>query len=260
MNLNINKTSYNNNKPYPHCYIDNFLDNELALKCQNEILNIDEKEWDRYENPFEGKYTLRNKNNFPYHCNKLFNLLTSDETLNYLSNIANTKLYNDPNKNWWGIHKYKNGDHLDIHSDAGCHPITKQKKHVTLGIYLSKNWKDENGGYLEFWSGDSVVNNNAEIFECKNKILPIFNRMIMFSNTNNAWHGNPIPVNIKNDETRIFLTLSYLSDVHVCPMDNIREKAFFVKRPNDPIDEEKDKLRLLRCDSVRYKEIYNILK
>jgi len=84
--------------------------------------------------------------------------------------------------------------------------------------------------------------------------------MIMFSNTNNAWHGNPKPVKINNDEVRIFLTLSYLSEEYEEPMDNKRQKAFFVKRPSDPVDKEKDKLRLLRCDLIRYKEIYNIQK
>lgn len=260
MNFNIDKETFNGAHCYPHCYIDNFLNEEEALKCQNEILNIKNEEWDRYENPFEGKYTLRNKNNLPENCSNLFNKLISDETLETLSKIVGVKLYNDPTKNWWGIHKYKDGDHLDIHSDAGCHPLTGQKKHITLGIYLSKNWKEENGGHLEVWSGNSVINDDAEIYKCKNKILPIFNRMIMFSNTNNAWHGNPEPVKIKNDEVRIFLTLSYLSEEHEEPMDNKRQKAFFVKRPSDPIDKEKDKLRLLRCDPIRYKEIYNMKK
>ena len=35
---------------------------------------------------------------------------------------------------------------LDIHVDAGLHPITKQKKQLTIGIYISKDWKEENIG------------------------------------------------------------------------------------------------------------------
>jgi len=108
--------------------VHNVLDSSFAKKCQDEILNIDEKEWDRYDNPFEGKYTLRNKNNLPNNCQKLFNFLISDSFVNHLSKKCGEQLYNDPNKNWWGIHKYKNGDHLDIHSDAGIHPLTGQKK------------------------------------------------------------------------------------------------------------------------------------
>lgn len=257
-NINVSPETYNKNLPYPHCVIDNILDNSFAMLCQEEIININDDKWDRYNNPFEQKYTLRNKNDLPENCQKLFDILTNTDTIDKLSQITGEQLYNDPTKNWWGIHKYDNGDYLDIHSDAGIHPDTKQKKHITLGIYLSKNWKEENGGHLEIWDGDSVLNNNAKLTKCYNRILPEFNKLVLFTNTNNAWHGNPNPLLIKKDEKRIFLTLSYLSNKHTDNYTNIRTKAFFVKRPNDPEDEEKDKLRLLRADPEKYKQIYNM--
>jgi hypothetical protein len=34
--------------------------------------------------------------------------------------------------------------------------------------------------------------------------------------------------------------------------------AFFIARPGDPVDEEKDRLRLLRADPERYKEVYKL--
>lgn len=253
----IDSVVYNSANPYPHCVIDNILDNEFAYKCQEEILNIPNDMWDRYNNLFEQKYTLRDKNNMPYYCQQLFNLLTSENVLDIMSNIMGEKIYNDPTKNWWGIHTYNDGDYLDIHSDAGNHPLTKQKKHITLGIYLSCNWTEENGGHLEIWNGESVLKDDAILYDCKARILPIFNRMIMFTNTINAWHGNPEPVNIKNNEKRIFLTLSYVSEKHDEGMENNREKAFFVSRPSDPINLEKDRLRLLRADPNHCLNVYN---
>lgn len=254
---NIDKRDYNTAVPYPHYVLDDILDTEFAIKCKEEILNIPAEKWDRYNNVFEQKYTLRDKNDMPPYCNNLFKLLTSDIVVNKLSDIVGQKLYNDPTKNWWGIHTYKNKDYLDIHSDAGNHPLTKQKKHITFGIYLSHNWTQVNGGHLEVWDGDSVLKDDAKLFNCKNRILPIFNRMIMFTNTINAWHGNPEPVNIKTDERRIFLTLSYISEQHDNGMENNREKAFFVSRPNDPVNEEKDKLRLIRADPNNCINVYN---
>jgi hypothetical protein len=255
--LTISPTIYQETTPYPHCELSDVLDSNFALKCQEEILNIPPEMWDRYNNPFEQKYTFRDKNNFPENCKKLFEILTSQEVVDILSTIVNEQLYNDPNKNWWGIHTYKNGDYLDIHSDAGNHPLTKQKKHVTLGIYLSYKWKSENGGYLEIWDGQSVLDDTAKLDKCCNKILPSFNKLILFINTTNAWHGNPEPVIINNDEKRIFVTLSYVSDKHTDRMENNREKAFFVKRPDDPDDNEKDSLRLLRADPIKCKTIYS---
>jgi hypothetical protein len=40
-------------------------------------------------------------------------------------------------------------------------------------------------------------------------------------------------------------------------MENNREKAFFVRRPNDPINLEKDQLRLLRADPNKCINVYN---
>ena len=50
--------------------------------------------------------------------------------------------------------------------------------------------------------------------------------------------------------------MSYLSEKHNEGMENNREKAFFIKRPFEPYNLEKDKLRLLRADPFECKYIY----
>jgi len=239
--------------PFPHLLVENFLEPSFAKICQEEILSLGMDSFDRYSNLFEQKWTFRDKNNLPTNCKKLFEIFESEDFMDKLSNLVGEKLYKDPTKNWWGIHIYDNGDYLDIHSDAGIHPVTKQKKHITLGLYLSKDWKPENGGYLELWEGNSVLSEKPEITVCCKKILPKFNTLILFVNNTVAWHGNPEPVKV-DKEKRIFVTLSYLSDKH----DNGKEKAYFVKRPSDPENEEKDRLRILRADSEKCKNVYNV--
>jgi UDP-N-acetylglucosamine 4,6-dehydratase len=256
LNFNVDPISFKETKPFPYLKMENVLEESFAKQIQTEILNIQDGEWDRYENPLEHKYTLRNKENMPYECNKLFTMLTSNDFVNYLSSVMGYEIKNDPTKNWWGIHKYDHGDHLDIHVDAGLHPKTKQKKQLTVGIYLSKDWKEENGGHLEIWSGDNASNMEATIVKCCDKILPIFNTLVLFECNDYAWHGNPTPVICKNGEKRIFLTLSYVSEQYVDL--NKKEKAFFVKRPDDPADEEKDKIRMMRCDPEKYIEVYRV--
>lgn len=258
LDFKLKKNEYLNAEPFPHCIITDILDKDFALELQKEILNISEEKWDRYDNPFEKKYTLRDKFNLPKNCKKLFDYLNSKNFLNQLSNIVDEELYLDKNKNWHGIHKYIDGDFLDIHSDAGLHPVYELKKHITLGIYLSKNWKEENGGHLEIWEGEDINKKDCKLLNCVNKILPSFNKLIMFDNTNNAWHGNPNPVRIKNNEKRIFLTISYLSKKYENNYNNKLKKAFFIPRPFDNWCEEKKKLVLLRCHPEKYKEIYNL--
>jgi len=252
--INIVSEQYQNQKPYPYTFQDNILNEEIANKIQMEILDISDAAWDRYENPFESKFTLRDKYNFPENLNKLFDELQSSEFVDKLSEITGYKLLLDSTRNFWGVHKYNSGDKLDIHVDAGLHPITKQKKQVTVGIYLSSNWKVEYGCNLEMWSGDSSESNKAKLYEKMDSITPLFNRMVIFNCNDYAWHGNPEPVNCPADSKRIFVTISYLSENYTDT--NKRQKAFFVARPDDPIDEEKDRLRLMRADPDSFKNVY----
>jgi Rps23 Pro-64 3,4-dihydroxylase Tpa1-like proline 4-hydroxylase len=256
LKIDIKPKEYHTAEPYPHMVFDNVLDEEFGYALQREILEIPDDQFDRYSNPFEQKWTLRDKNNLPPLSQQLYNYLQSEECLEQLSELVGIELINDPNKNFWGIHKYDDGDKLDIHVDAGAHPVNKMKKEITLGIYLSKNWKEENGGHLEVWEGENSKNNDAKLIKCANKVLPIFNRMIIFSCTDYSWHGNPHPVKCEGDEKRIFFTLSYLSKRD--EYENKRQKAYFVKLPDEPEDEEKDKLRLLRADPEKYKEVYRV--
>ena len=131
--------------PFPYMKSDNYLDKDKAVLIQEEILNIPKEQWDRYDNPFEQKYTLRDKYNFPPLLKELFEKMESDEFIEKLSEKCGYKLYKDSTRNFWGVHKYDNGDKLDIHVDAGLHPTTRQKKQLTFGIYLSSNWLEEYG-------------------------------------------------------------------------------------------------------------------
>lgn len=253
-NIEISSFCYKNINPFPYYYQDNILNEDFAKKLQEEILNIDDKDWDRYENPFEKKFTLRNKFNFPPLLKSLFEELTTEKFVNKLSNICGYNLFLDESRNFWGVHKYKNEDKLDIHVDAGLHPNTKQKKQLTLGIYLSSNWKENYGCKLEIWKGDNASDDSAKIYEKVDEISPIFNRLVLFTCNDYSWHGNPEPVVGENDAKRIFITISYLSDNLIDQ--NKRTKAFFVPRPSDPEDNEKDKLRFLRSDPEKYKYVY----
>jgi Rps23 Pro-64 3,4-dihydroxylase Tpa1-like proline 4-hydroxylase len=242
--------------PFPYGMQDNFLDSEFAYLVQQEILNITQDEWDRYENPFEQKYTLRNKYAFPFNLNKLFEELTKETFIEELSKLVGYELTLDTTRNFWGVHKYGEGDKLDIHVDAGLHPTLNLKKQITLGIYLSYEWKEEYGCHLEIWSGDNCAATNPKLIEKVDSISPLFNRLVIFTCNDYAWHGNPEPATCQENSKRIFITLSYLSKNF--EDENKRVKAFFIARPNDPLDYEKDKLRLIRADPEKYKEIYRI--
>jgi Rps23 Pro-64 3,4-dihydroxylase Tpa1-like proline 4-hydroxylase len=254
--ITIDAEKYQKTQPFPYAFQDYILDVTAAKLLQNEILSIPQEAWDRYSNPFEDKWTLRDKYAFPTMLSLLFKELESERVISQLSRICGYSLMIDPTRNFWGVHMYNNGDKLDIHVDAGLHPLTKQKKQVTLGIYLSANWKEKYGCELEIWRGDSAASPAPKLFEKIVSIAPIYNRMILFTCNDYAWHGNPEPVQAPDNAKRIFITMSYLSENDFDK--NKKVKAFFIARPGDPIDENKDKLRLLRADPDKYKDIYRV--
>jgi|694.fasta_scaffold138821_3 hypothetical protein len=255
--FNILPEEYQNIKPYPYYYQDNILDPKFALELQKEILEIPKDAFDTYDNPFETKLTFRDKNNFPELSERLFKYLESDYYINKVSKLCGYKLIKDPNRNFTQIHTYENNGKLDIHLDAEVHPITKDYKMITLGIYLSYDWKDTYGCDLEIWNGDSWKESNHKIYDCVTKVAPIFNRLIIFTNTNNSWHGNPNIMDGNNDSKRIFVTISYLSPNENKDNNQIfREKALFIQRPIDVYDEGKEKLIKIRADPVLYKTVY----
>ena len=254
----VDPQSYQGTTPYPYAVQDDILDESFAYMLQKEIMEIPDEAWDRYENPFESKFTLRDKYQFPPHLSALFDELQRKEVVEQLSAIVGHKLLVDPTRNFWGVHKYNHGDKLDIHVDAGLHPTTKQKKQVTFGIYLSANWREEYGCHLEVWSGENAALHDAKLLERIASVAPLFNRMVLFTCNDVAWHGNPEPAICPEDAKRIFITISYLSEYEGDA--NKRQKAYFVARPGDPIDHEKDRLRILRADPEKYKEMYRTLQ
>jgi Rps23 Pro-64 3,4-dihydroxylase Tpa1-like proline 4-hydroxylase len=172
--------------------------------------------------------------------------------------LVGYELLLDTTKNFWGVHKYYSGDKLDIHVDAGDHPILDLKKQVTIGIciYLSHNWKIDSGCELEIWNGTSCAIKKPQLYNKVASISPLFNRFIIFTCNDFAWHGNPTHVKSNSDSKRIFITLSYLSKNK--NDNNNRKKAFFIETPDLPFDLEKQKLRDLRANISTYKDIYRI--
>lgn len=247
--FNITSNTYINTKPYPYMYIDNVLDENFANILQKEILDIPDTEFDTYNNPFEKKLTLRNKNNFPTNLQLLMNYLISEEFINKLSLLTGYKLIPDEHKHYYGIHKYFSGGKLDIHLDAGIHPKNELKKQVTLGIYLSSNWNNSYGGELEIWEG-----NTNSIHKCVEKIEPKFNRMIIFTCNDISWHGNPNIIKCPEDACRIFITMSYLSNNF--SDSNKLKRALFVANPNDDNSTTLDELRIRRSNNELCHTVY----
>ena len=80
----------------------------------------------------------------------------------------------------------------------------KLDRRLNMLIYLNKNWSENNGGQLELW--------DRKMQKCVKNIIPIFNRMVVFSTTDFSYHGNPNKVKVESNLSRKSIALYYYSN------------------------------------------------
>jgi Rps23 Pro-64 3,4-dihydroxylase Tpa1-like proline 4-hydroxylase len=212
-----------------------------------EILEIPDDAFDRYSNPFEQKYALRDKFRLPDSLGLLIQALEQDASR--FSEIFGVHLYPDLLRHYCGVFKYMQGDKLDVHVDAGIHPQTKTRKHVTAVLYLGQELAP-----LELWEGENCTQDNPQLIRVAASIEPQHGTLVVFENNDYGWHGVPI---CDSEGLRIVVTVSYLSD-GIEAFDNKRQRAFFVPRPWEQWTAEQYELRNKRADPERYKEVYRV--
>ena len=204
------KTQYATAYPYPHTVIDNFMNEQFLNRAVNHLEYVD---WgyDDGENGNSNQvkklyspYKVGMENTMPEHVTNLLNFLNSKEVLTYLEELTGIPdLIADPGLYGGGVHRILTGGKLSVHADYNFHPITKLHRRVNLLLYLNKDWKEEWGGDLQLWNKDMSM--------CVKKILPIFNRAVIFNITSDAYHGHPGPLKSPEGIDRLSFALYYFT-------------------------------------------------
>lgn len=221
--------------------VDNARDSIRALPASS---------WARYDSPFEAKHTLADKGWLvtSWDLKRLFDWLY-DDVHDIAEALFGVDLSPDPDGQYTGVFRYGTGDHLGVHVDAGIHPASGLRKHVTAVLYFGGD------GPLELWEGTNAVMFDgapSRVFTRAHSIAPNAARLVLFENNDYAWHGTPVNT---GTEDRIVATVSYLSG-EVDHWENKRQRAYFVPRPDEPWTAETYALRDLRSDPVRFAEAY----
>jgi len=204
-------SSFINAAPYNNIVIDNFLDTEYAEQILREIISLNgflDDEYVKKETDFEvqsKKIGLSDYNKFGPVTQSFIDLSNSFEFIDFLEKITGIKeIQSDPHLYGGGIHRTKNGGKLAIHADFNIHPITKKHRRINALLYLNKDWKSEYKGELELWNNDMT--------KCCVKIPPIFNRLVVFRITDDAFHGHPEIWSAPFHIPRYSLALYYYTD------------------------------------------------
>ncbi len=80
------------------------------------------------------------------------------------------------------------------------------------------------GGHLELW--------DANMTRCVQRIPPVFNRMTIFTNTDESFHGHPTPLSAPEDKMRYALQLVYYTKVN--EKERPIKREIIVSEPSSP--------------------------
>ena len=237
-----------NAKPFPHLVIDNFLDPKILDEVLNAFPQKDELDFYKYENQLERKLAFDQVSKLP---DPIYNILTQMNSavfISFLEKLTGIEgVIPDPYYRGGGIHQIEKGGKLDVHIDFNIHTKFKLNRRLNAIIYLNKDWEEAYGGHFEIWKGHQGENGQHILESCENRILPIFNRFVIFATSAKSYHGHPEPLTCPEGRSRKSIALYYYT--------NGREDEFnetpahsttFIKRPEDPDNKELDELRQKR--------------
>jgi hypothetical protein len=190
--------------PFAHIVLENFLEPEVLKKCVAEFNTLNETDgWINYKHYNENKRGLNKLDLLPDTIKATINELNSPAFLEWLGAITGIKgLQKDDGLEGGGIHQSTRGGYLNIHADFTVHPHHRNwQRRVNVLVYLNEGWKEEWGGKLELW--------DTKMKACEEKVLPVFNRCVIFNTDADSYHGHPEPMICPEGTFRRSIALYY---------------------------------------------------
>lgn len=197
------------------------------------VTGLDRRAFDRYDNPFEQRWTLREKwANAEIH--RCFNWLETP-VRQAIQKHYEYQLFPDVDRHYAGVFQYAEGDYLQAHVDAGVYPQNPSlHKAVTVLYYLTP-------AELTLWTGDDCADDEPAVYAGGTFTVHLKpGDLFWFENNDRAWHSVPPVAHGASD--RWVVTASYFTtapDFHR----NQRTRDYFVPHPGEQWDDEKRHLR-----------------
>jgi len=197
------RDSYAAAEPFPHTVIDGLFDDATLNAVLAAFPTRDEMQWMEFDNPLEKKLGFfHERSRIAPLVRDFLEAMNSFEMLLWLEAATGIEgLIPDPYFGGGGLHQIEPGGFLKVHADFNVHPKLHLDRRLNMLIYLNKDWPDEYGGHLELWDrgGQRPVK----------RILPLFNRTVIFSTTDTSFHGHPHPLTSPPGVTRKSVSLYY---------------------------------------------------
>lgn len=223
---------YSNAKPFPNIVIDDFFEEEFLSKVLNEFPDLSTKrEINVFNNLNEKKLGTKGEADFGEYTKLICHYLNSQPILEFLQELTGITetLLPDPYFYGGGYHEIKPGGYLKIHADFNKHNKTGLDRRINLLVYLNKDWEESYGGFFELWDENMV--------SAQRKLLPIFNRVAVFSTTDFSYHGHPDALTCPPDRSRKSIALYYYTNGRpTSELNDGEHSTLFVNRKGKPKD------------------------
>jgi 2OG-Fe(II) oxygenase superfamily len=191
-------------QPYPHVVLDDFLPPAVLDEVLAEFPKPQQADWFAFDSQLERKLATKDDTIMGPATRHLLAELNSGAFVDFLERLTGIEgLVPDPHFMGGGLHQIEPGGHLKVHADFNRHPRTDLERRLNVLIYLNRDWRDEYGGAFELWDRDMTA--------CEEKVMPYFNRCVVFNTTSTSFHGHPEPLACPEGETRKSIALYYYS-------------------------------------------------
>jgi hypothetical protein len=191
--------------PFPHVVLDDFLGAEALVRCARAFPPLASGRWIHYTHFNEQKYGKSDRRALPPDVGAVIDELNSARFVTFLEALTGIPgLLADDALMGGGLHQSGAGGYLNVHADFTGHPHhSSWRRRLNLLLYLTPDWQDAYGGFLELW--------DAKVERCVQRIAPAFNRAVIFRTDPDAFHGHPDPMPCPPDVTRRSLALYYFT-------------------------------------------------
>ena len=194
--------------PFPHVVIDDFFPEHVLDALLEEFPDPQGPrgiDWQRFDAGTEKKLASKLEEQLGDRTRKFIWSLNSQVFISFLETLTSVEgLVPDPHLWGGGLHQIVPGGFLKVHADFNRHERLRLDRRLNLLLYLNRDWKEEYGGHLQLWTRD--------MSRCVVKVLPVFNRCVVFSTTDFSYHGHPDPLTCPEGRTRKSVALYYYTN------------------------------------------------
>lgn len=193
-------------EPFPHCVVDGVFNGiDLMIMINAWPKKHQQHTTNGYENNKGGTFSESEMNGYISHFIKAN--FFSQQFLTWLETITGiTGLVCDPYK--FALHETYSGGSLKPHLDYTINKRTGLQLRVNVILYLNEDWKEEYGGDLQLYEVNRMY--GGYLSRPAVSIQPLFNRMVVFTMDQEAWHSCA-PVTCPDGVTRRSIALNYFS-------------------------------------------------